>query len=322
MTKSFLLAAISILLSAAFVFTQTPPENTSETASLEKILNETEKQTANYREAFKNLLAVETKTFERFDKNEEVKDRTTIDSNFFVYQSAKNDKVSSELRNVIRVDGKPVQNSGERADRFLAELQKAQTVESELEKIQNEGNRFDKTWEISGLTLNQGIFLGEKLRPYFEYKLLGRENLDGREFYLVSYRQTRKSPEILINEKPPKGKHVETIFDADIPNSLKKSDVFFLGKIWIDAKTFQIRREERDLTVRSSNPLVLIRTVFEYAPSEFEILVPKKITFTEHQLKKNSRSGDYSAMRNTRVDFAYSQFKKSDTEVIILEDEN
>jgi hypothetical protein len=50
-------------------------------------------------------LAVETKTFEKYDKNGELKDETVIESNFFVYQSSKDEKTSAELRNVIKATG-------------------------------------------------------------------------------------------------------------------------------------------------------------------------------------------------------------------------
>ncbi|HSK74398.1 MAG TPA: hypothetical protein VK892_22045, partial [Pyrinomonadaceae bacterium] len=62
------------------------------------------------------------------------------------------------------------------------------------------------------------------------------------------------------------------------------------------------------------------KTVLEYQPSNFEILVPKHISVVENSIKKNSNQ--YSVSKNTRINFDYSQFRKSDTEVIIIDDEN
>ena len=114
---------------------------------------------------FRDLLAAETKTFERYEKNGDLDDQTKVESNFFVYQSSKDGKTSSELRNVIKVDDELVPDSQARANRFLGELQKAKTVEKELEKIQDESLRYDKNFIISGLTLYEAIPLVEICVP-------------------------------------------------------------------------------------------------------------------------------------------------------------
>jgi hypothetical protein len=298
------------------VTTQTP----AAVANLETILAGAEKQVALYQETFKDLLAVETKTFERYDKNGELKDETVIESNFFVYQSSKDEKTSTELRNVIKADGKLVPDSQARADRFLAELQKTKTVEKELEEIQDEGLRYDKTLKISGFTLFEAIALASNLRPFFEFKLMGSENYQGREVYLVSYQQTRKSPFITVNEKESKEKGLKTDIDADLPGALKKADKFLRGKLWIDRETFQVWREDRQLTVQTAQPIVAQETVFEYAPSEFGILVPKKITFIDNSVKKISKTDEFAAVKNARVVFDYSKFRKTNVDVQIIDE--
>jgi len=327
MIKKIIYAAILTALIVVCAFAQTPsptpqtlpPVSPTPVVSLETILTEAEKQTANYRETFKDLLAIETKTFEKFGKNGETKDQTIIESNFFVYQSSKDGKTSSELRNVIKVDAKLVPESQARADRFLAELEKTSTVEKELEKIQDEGLRYDKTFKISGLTLFEAIALSDNLRSVFDFKLLGTEIYQSREVYVVSYQQTRKSPFITINQKKSKEQGIKADYDVSLPGSLKKSDIFLRGKLWIDAQTFQIWREERQIAVQTAAPIVAQETVFEYQPSEYEILVPKKITFTENSIKKNN-SNEFTATKNTRVSFDYSKFRKTNVDVQILDD--
>lgn len=293
---------------------------TPATPTLEMILNEAEKQTANYRNEFKNLLATETKTFVQYGKNGNLKNQSAIESNFFVYQSSKVENVTSELRNVTKADGKLVPDSQARADRLLAELEKVKTIENELEKIQNEGSRYDKTLKTNGLTLFEAIALSDNLRPYFDFKLLGTENYAGNEVFVVAFQQTKKSPFISVNEKDTTEQGIKASFDVGLPGALKKSDVFLRGKLWIDAKTFQIWREERQLAVQTANPVVVVETIFDYQSSEYGILVPKQISLVQNAVKKNPKENEYAAVNETKINFEYSKFKKYNTDVQILDD--
>lgn len=288
--------------------------------TLEVILAEAEKQTRIYRETFKNLLADEKKTFERFNKNGEPRDQTVVESTLLVYQSPKDQNVSTELRNVVRVDGRDLPDSQKRSELLFAELQKTSTVEKELEKIQDESLRYDKTLEINGLTVSEALVLSEKLRPFFEFRLGGTENFQGNEVYVVNYQQTRKSPYISINAgKEQSGNLSFNFMGFDVPRALRNSDAFLRGKLWIDAKTFRIWREERELTIQTPTPVVLLSTTLEYQPSDYEILVPKRIILTANDLKRNENQ--YAAVNDTRVTFDYSKFRKTDVDVKIIDDE-
>ena len=307
---------ITLILFLTMVFigslkAQNPP-------TIEIILTESGKQTTNYREAFKNLLAIETKTFEQFGKNGEVKEKKTVESNFLVYQSSKDAKVSSELRSVTKVDGKPVSDSVERSNRFFAELAKATTLKSELEKIQKEGNRYDKTIEVIGLTLYEAVILSDNLRPFFDFKLLSSENYQGNDVFVIGYTQTKKSPFISFNEDNKNSKDLTLNFELDLPKSLRKTDAFLNGKLWIDAKTYQIRREERILTIQTANPINIMESTFEYQPSNFEIFVTKQISVLVNKLKEKDKK--YIVTKETKVSFDYSEFKKSETDVKIIDD--
>lgn len=290
-------------------------------AELENILSEAQKQTQIYRETFKNLLAEEIKTFEEFDKNGKLDEKTVVKSTFLVYQSGKDEKTTSELRNVLEVNGKAVPESQKRAEKLQAELEKTRTLESELLKIQEESLRFDKTWEIFGLTLNEAPILSPNLRPSFEFQMLGKENFQGRAVFLIAYRQTKPSPFITINGKEKKPQEESLNFDFDIPKEIKKEQISLNGKFWIDAETFQIRREERELTANQTKPLVLLSTVFEYADSEFGILVPKNISLIFYKVKKQKKSEELFAVKDSAVMFEYSKFRKANVEVIVLDDD-
>lgn len=291
---------------------------TAAPASLETILTEAEKQIANYQEVFKNLIAVETKTTETYNSDGEAKNQNIIESNFLVYQSAKDGKVSSELRNVIKVDGKLIPDSQAKSDQFFAELSKEKTLESELKKIQKESTKYDKGIEALGLTLNEGIILSNNLRPYFDFKLQGAEDYQGSQVYVVSYQQTKKSPYVTLNGRGTLSNEPNLDFNFSLPGSLKNADALLRGKLWIDAQTFQIRREEQELTVQAGTPVVILTNTFEYQPSEYEILVPKQISLITNNIKK--KDDNYVAVKDAKITFDYSKFRKSNVEVIILDD--
>ncbi len=310
----FILSAISVFAQEMQTMPSPTPPN------LDTILNEAAKQTQNYREAFRDLLATETKTFVSYKKNGNLDDTKKVESNFFVYQSSKN-RQTSELRNIVKVDDKLIPNSQERANRFLGELQKTKTVEKELEKIQDESLRYDKSFIISGLTIFEAIALAENLRPSFDFNLIGLENYKGRDVYKVGYRQTRKTPYITINEKRSDEATFKADFDVNLPGSLKKSEKFLQGKLWLDAETFQLVREERQIVVQADTPLVVQETIFEFAPSQYEIFVPKKIVFTDYSVKKGSDKNNFTTSKNAQMTFDYSEFKKTDVEIEVLDDD-
>jgi len=306
-----------ILLNCAFGMAQ---DTAQPSPNLETILSEAQKQTEFYRETFRNLLAEETKIFEEFDKTGNSEQQITVKSNFLVYQSGKNANVTTELRNVVEVNGKPVPNSQKRSGDFLAELEKTTTLEKELNKIQREGSKYDKTIEVYGLTLNEAIVLSPNIRPFFEFKLLGAENYQGNDVYIISYQQTKKSPYNVVNGKDSASNEASLNFELDIPNALKNNDAFLRGKLWIDAKNFQLRREEQELTVNAPTPLTLLTTSFEYQPSNYEILVPKTISVTTYKLRKQKADGKFIAVKDTNVNFDYSKFRQTNVEVQILDD--
>lgn len=315
MTKKFLFIVSLVVLTAISGAAQNSPP-----VSLETILSEAEKQSLNYREEFKNLLAEETKTFQDFDKKGQLKDKTVVESTFLVYQSPKNKNASAELRNVLKVDGKLLPDSQQRADQLLAELHKTTTYQKELERIQKEGSRYDKTLDITGLTLFKGIPLAANLRPFFDYKFLGTENYQGNETYIVGYQQTRKSPFIAFNETAANPNELRLDFKIGLPGKLKKAEALLRGKLWIDAKTFQIRREERELTVLTPEPVVLLQTNLTYQPSDYGIFVPKEISLVSNNLKKSNKN-QYTAVNDTKITFDYSNFRKTDVDVKILDDD-
>lgn len=315
MKKSVLLGLTLIFTFAAAAFGQ------NSNVPLETILSEANKQSEIYRETFKNLLADELKTFEDFDKRGESEGKTTVKSSLLVYQSGKSANSTAELRNVLEVNGKPIPDSQRRGEEFLAELDKEKTLESELKKLQKESSKYDKTWLVYGLTLNQAVVLAPNLRPSFDFQLVGTENFGGAEVYVVHFQQKAKSPQIAVNEKQNKASNeLGLSFEINVPGELKKEGVLMRGKLWIDAKTYQIWREESELIARVNDPVLLLSSNFEYQPSEFGIQLPKTISVTVYKPKKET-GNKYSSLKDSSINFEYSNFRQTNVEVRILDDE-
>ena len=86
------------------------------------------------------------------------------------------------------------------------------------------------------------------------------------------------------------------------------------GKLWIDAATFQIHREIRNLTLQpagASAPITAVTDEFEYQPSQFGILTPKLIRHTQYAVKTKAAS----AQKQVVISMEYGNFTKPDVEV-------
>ena len=316
MFKKFIaVLSLSVFCTVA-AFAQAAVSPSPEVAS---IVREAAKQRENYRESFKNLIAVETKTSTKFDKSGAAGKSNVVESDFLVYQSSKDQNSIAELRNVTKVDGKTLPDSQKRSDELFAELKKTATKKKELERIQAEGSRYDKNFEISGVTISEAVTLAPKLQSAFDFTLDGTENIDNKQVYVVSYRQTKPNSLITLNSKNGGNNDEGVEFSLDLPGAFKKKDAFLRGKLYIDAQTYRIRREIREVFVQPENPLVLLTTIFEYQPSDYEIYVPKKIVMTFNNFKKKDKN--YAAFKDFETAFDYSKFRKTETDVKILDDD-
>lgn len=284
----------------------------------EPILGGTAKSIMEFHERFRDLLADELKTFEEFDKKGQPKDKTTVLSSFLVYRSGKS-TTTAELRNVREVNGKPVPDSQKRGEKFLAELERVSTPESELRKLVAESAKYDTTWSAYGLTLNQAVALEPNLRRSFTFTVAGMSTIDGDETYEIVYEQTAQTPYIAVNKKPPADNKFFVGYDIDLPRSLKKAEFFLRGKLWIDKKTSRVRREVRELVARSPEPLRLISTDFTYAPSTFGIYLPQSVTTEIYGVREEGDSK--AAVLRTRFSLGYSNYRRTEVEVKILDEE-
>ena len=321
MSKKLLLAVFA--LTAFSVFSQTPQPSpqispSPTPVSLETILTEAEKQSVRYKENFSNLLAEEIKTFETHNKNGEVKETRRIESNFLVYQSAKNPERIVEYRNVTRVDGKSVGNSEKRAEDFFNDVLRSDSAEKELEKIQRESSRYDKNLDIRGLTLNQAPILAEHIRRAFDFAIVNEESFNNREAYVINYLQKASSPYIIFNDEDAKPDKLYLSYYLDLPKPLRDLQPLLRGTLWIDKETFQVLQERRNVVLPTNNgskPIAAMEMTFEYQMSDLGVLTPKKITLTDNNVKVRDKGADYSLVTDNKATFEYTKFTRSDVEV-------
>lgn len=165
---------------------------------------------------------------------------------------------------------------------------KSTTADKELERVRDENSRYDKNLVINGITLNQAAVLAAHIRPAFDFKITGREQIEGREMFVVAYQQKSKSPYVLVNEDQSADK-LFLAFDIDTPGSVREPNALLRGQIWIDAVTYEVWRERRELTIQpdgAAAPLIAIETDFEFQKSDAIGITPKKIVLTDYAFKK------------------------------------
>jgi hypothetical protein len=126
---------------------------------------------------------------------------------------------------------------------------------------------------------------------------------------------------VTLNSGDAKPGELSLNFSLDLPKSLKNSEALLQGNLWIDTNTFQVWREERELTVHSPNPVVLLRTELDYQSSDYGILVPKQISLMTNNVKKDSDGNQFTAVNDMRVKFDYSRFRKTEVDIKILDDQ-
>lgn len=281
---------------------------------INEILDKAQLESKLYREKFKNLLATEIKNFETYDKKGDVKNRRQVTSTFVVYQLTKAADQIAEYRNVLAVDGKPLEKADLRAQDFFENIARAESSAQELSELRKESLRHDLDLLINGLTLYEGIAIEPNLRPVFEFSLDGKQIVDGAEVYAISYRQVRGTPDIAINSDAQRPVERVTLnFDVDVDAGGPLNERM-RGKLLIDSATYRLWREEREITIQPAgveSPMVVIHENFDFQRSEFDLLVPKKITHIHYRAKVKDRA----AIKETQVTFDYSKFTKPDVQV-------
>ena len=297
---------------ALFVFATSVSAQQMPTPETDEIVRRASTQMLAYVETFKNLLSQETKTFETYDRDGDVKKRRVVRSTFIVYQLSKDPDKITEYRNVFSVDGKDLARTDARAQDFFEKLVRVESSAKELENIQDESLRFDQEIYISNLTLFQSVALSEPVRPSFDFKYAGSETIEGRRVYVLDYRQIAASPNVAIGAPTGDGKP-GLRYDVDL-DGLKNLNERLSGKFWIDAETFQIVREHRVLTIQPEGfeaRVPVSENWFEFQKSTFGILTPKRISHLQFDVDKKKRT----SVKGVQVVFEYDRFTRPDVDV-------
>lgn len=289
-------------------------QQSSPDVPLSEILDRAGQETTKYVETFKNLLSEESKTIETFDKRGDVKKKKTIRSTFLVYPLSKDQNQSTEFRNVLAVDNRPLENADAHAQDFFTKVTKAESSTKELQELRKESSRYDGDLIINGMTLFQSPVLSTKLRPFFDFKLVQKTSIDAVDVYEIAYQQKERTPMIQVNarDKLEPGKtSIDYDIDSDVGGDLNGR---LRGTLWIDASTFQVRKEHRELTVQpqgSASPSPAIINDFDFQNSDFGILTPKRITHIQSRVKGKGEP----PLNEVRITMEYSNFTRPDVEI-------
>jgi hypothetical protein len=181
---------------------------------------------------------------------------------------------------------------------------KTDSVKKELDRINRESRRYDLGFSFYGMTLHQGMLLGENLRDALKFTFAGREQVNGHDAFVVDYQQITQTPHINLDLR-------------GLPTALKGSEPLHRGRLWLDAKTAQIIREVREFTLRPPSmdrPLVLIRYEFEYADSRFGFLTPKRIVITNFSRGRTGADKKPELLLGGKITFDYGAFTRFDVD--------
>lgn len=294
---------VLILMTTSFVtFAQSqsqPLQQVNKTLEISDFLERAAAQADKYGDSFKDLFAEEQKSIEIFDKNGKLKTQRLVVSDFVLYESQVEQGNATEYRNVREVDGKAVSNRDKRATALFERIGKAKSTSDELKRIDDEGTKYDKDFRVTGLIFFTQTLLSREARDAFRFEQTGRETINGRETVILSFQQLKSTPKIT--------------FDFDAPRKLQSSEPLARGKVWLDAETAGVWREEHEVFVNSplaSSPLKIIAQKFEFARSEFEILLPQKFTIEFFNPRENKAAKNYETTISSRLIQTYNSFKR------------
>jgi hypothetical protein len=236
---------------------------------------------------------------EEYDSEGKLKRQRRVVSDLIIYQSQLDTSMTAEYRYVRVVDGVAVAKREERLVNLFNRLAKADSVKKELDRISRESRRYDHRYSFYGLTLNQGLLLDESLRASFQFTDAGRERVNGRDVIVLQYQQVAQSPQLATK--------------LSLPSELKGAEPLYRGRLWLDAETAQIWREERELTLRHSSlnhPLILMKFEFEYVGSSFGILTPQRIVWSTYDRGRTGADKLPELVLGGKVIYQYSSFRR------------
>jgi len=251
---------------------QTTDKNTQDGKALEalnKFLTVARQRAEEYNTLFRDLATEEKRISIPFNMSGEEAERREVICEFVVYQSRIEPNLAFEYRSAKSVDGKRVSGQEKRMIKLFENLTKAKTHGEERELINKESFGYDKVgFVFYGTVIYQWRELMEYAANSVVIEFAGIEKIDGQEMAVLNFQQT--SP----NER----------LEWLTPPRFKGLGQRVSGKLWLDARTAQIRRAERELRLimpGAPNPVTLWNQTFDYAKSDLGILVPKRFVYDQ-----------------------------------------
>lgn len=280
-------------------FGQQPPPPPLDPAELKELISLAGLRVSEYKARFKDLTADEEQKVEEYESEGKLKRQRRIVSDLIIYQSQLDTSMTVEYRYVRAVDGVAVAKREEKLVNLFKKLAKADSVKKELDRVNRESQRYDRNYSVSGLTLNQGFPLSEKARASFQFTVAGREQLNGREVIVLQYRQVAPIPEQTVK--------------LSLPSVLKGAELLYRGRLWLDAETAQLWREEQEWTLNHpslAHPLTWTRFELDYVSSSFGILTPQRIVAMTFDKGRTGAGNVLELLLGGKVTFEYSGFRR------------
>ena len=302
----------------AFCAAQAPPE----TVDLDALLKRAEIQSRKYLEVFQNLSAEETKTKLYYKKKGKLDDRRIIKSLFIVYPSPHNNTIQ-EFRNVFEYNGRKIDEGNKGTEKFFRGLAKSGSAVKEHIEIRKYGTRFDGRVHSWGMTLYQPRPFSPQLIRFFEFEIIGKEQINGRGMIVIRYFQIKPTP--LISSSPSLKDKLKfrggTEYTSPTSTHFRPTNPLMNGKLWLDAETAQIWKNEFDIVLHPkalSKPVTNVQTTYEYQQSKFGVLLPKKFLIRSFRVK-----GKNDASLKIRMDsesiYEYSKFSEFKTDAKVYD---
>jgi hypothetical protein len=271
-------------------------------ADLSNILDRASRRVEEYKALFKDLTAEETRTTEVFNRRGEVTEKKVVLSDFFVYQSRFNDQAIYEYRPARSINAKPVANREENVQKFFNKLARADTAEKETEILYEENRKGHLRYYYFHMTLHPAAAFYEQSQHNYDFEIIGREEIEGRETVIIGY--TWKAPRPL-NPRELIGKRMSSDF--------KRGILRFRGRYWLDAESARMLRAEHEDMLEfndTKEPLVAIRGLYEYAPSSYGITTPKRIVVDLFLDSWREKDGARRLSRDCRITYEYGPFQR------------
>jgi hypothetical protein len=151
-----------------------------------------------------------------------------------------------------------------------------------------------------GITIHQGTVMRGH-RDSFAIEWAGRDQIAGRDVVVIDYRQ--KGP------VPRRG------YELSLPREFGKPEPVHRGRLWLDAETFQLRRQVWELLEphpAAPGPMLMLRQETVYAQSRFGILVPERIALDFLFHFSHPKNKPPSVALSERMTFTYGAFRRFD----------